>query len=85
MAAAAFSIIGGLMGMGGGGPAEQALTLHDGQITVAIDSANCMVIMQIDEKKDSQPIIFDLLNNTISNVTVYPPLNTGAPTSGTVM
>jgi hypothetical protein len=44
-----------------------------------------MVIMQIDEKKDSQPIIFDLLNNTISNVTVYAPLNTGAPTSGTVM
>jgi hypothetical protein len=44
-----------------------------------------MVIMSIDEKKDSQPIIFDLLNNTLSNVTVYPPLNNGPPTGGPVL
>jgi hypothetical protein len=56
-----------------GGPAQRSLQLHDGQVTVSIDSQKCQVIMQIDEKKDSKPIIFDLANNTISNVTVIPP------------
>jgi hypothetical protein len=71
--------------MGGGGPSQQALQLHDGQITVSIDSENCLIIMSIDEKKDAQPIIFHLLNNTISNVTVYPPTNNQAPTGGAVL
>jgi hypothetical protein len=43
-----------------------------------------MVIMQIDEKKDSQPLIFDLANHTLSNVTVYPPTGDYAPSSGPV-
>jgi hypothetical protein len=64
--------------------AHQSLQLHDGNITVAIDPEQSMVIMQIDEKKDSQPFIFDLANHTLSNVTVYPPVGEYAPSSGPI-
>jgi hypothetical protein len=74
----------GVVGLGGGGSkecetAKRALELHDGQITVAIDSENMMVVMQVDEKKNAQPILFDLLNNVIQNVTVVPPANQHSP------
>jgi hypothetical protein len=82
-------ILGAIFG-GGGGPvqeaemAHQALQLHNGNITVAIDPEQSMIVMQIDEKKDSQPLIFDLANHTLSNVTVYPPTGEYAPSSGPV-
>jgi hypothetical protein len=71
----------GLIGLGGGQSetARQALQLHDGQVTVSIDSDQMLVTMQIDERHHSQPIIFDLLNNTILNVTTVPPGNNNAP------
>jgi hypothetical protein len=73
---------------GGDGPvkeaevARQSLQLHDGNLTIAIDSGQNMIIMQIDENSDGKPLIFDLKNHTISNVTaVYPPVSDYAPSA----
>jgi hypothetical protein len=52
---------------------HRALQLHNGHISILINPEHHTVTMQIDEKKDSKPIIFNLANNTISNVTVIPP------------
>jgi hypothetical protein len=84
-----FKAVGGILGMDTGPVKEaelahQSLQLHDGNITMAIDAEQSMIIMQIDEKPDGQPFIFDLKNHTLSNVSVYPPVGEYAPSSGSV-
>jgi hypothetical protein len=72
----------GLIGLGGGTKecetAKRALELHNGQVTVGVDSENMQVVFQVDEKADAQPVIIDLLNNVIQKVTVVAPANSRA-------